>query len=62
MAKIIEDNVDLENIDPKTCKKAYDGKPLPGGKCRVRLELNDQDPKHARIVPIDDDDKITDRD
>jgi len=60
MAKIVEDKVDLNNIDPETCKRVYRGKPTPGNRCRVRFRINDEDPKHATIIPVEDDEVHTD--
>jgi len=55
MARVVEDYVDISNIDAETCKRLYGGKVLPGNKCRVRIEIDDKDPKHASIIPIEDD-------
>lgn len=61
MAKIVEDNMDIQNLDAETCRVIYKGKVLPGNRCRVRIRLNDRDPKHATIIPIEDDTVRTDK-
>jgi len=60
MTKVVEDYVDISNIDAETCKRLYGGKVLPGNKCRVRIEIDDTDPKHASIIPIKDENKRLD--
>lgn len=51
-AKIVEQTMLLENIEPEVCEKHFNGLPTSEGECLVKLEI-DEDKQEVSLLKLD---------